>query len=208
MNSLDGLLRTPIAAPQGSVASRTGDPAGSPNLSNSAVGTAPSQSSSAHGNPGMTPGTPQLLANRAGVERGVAPEIVNHYHVQPLFDVSANVGRRDLGSVGSAVEKIMEEESKKLPKGSSLDLKGQVTTMRTSFRRLGLGMIVAVILVYLLMAVNFQSWLDPFIILMALPGALAGIVWMLFITQTTFTVPSFMRAIMCICVATPTTILL
>src|SRR5260370_16483857 len=198
MNSLDGLLRTPIAAPQGSVASRTGDPAGSPNLSNSAVGTAPSQSSSAHGNPGMTPGNPQLLANLAGVERGVAPGIVNHYNVQPLFDVYANVDRRDLGSVGSAVEKIMEEESKKLPKGSSLDLKGQVSTIRNSFLRLGLSMFVAVILVYLLMAGNFQSWLDPVIILLALPGALAGIVWMIFLTQTTFSVPSLMVTIMCI----------
>src|SRR5260370_15419609 len=102
----------------------------------------------------------------------------------------------------------MEEESKKLRKGSSLDLKGQVNTMRNSFRRLGLGMIVAVILVYLLMAVNFQSWLDPFIILMALPGALAGIVWMLFITQTTFSVPSLMGAIMCIGVATANSILM
>src|SRR5260370_7825622 len=102
----------------------------------------------------------------------------------------------------------MEEESKKLRKGSSLDLKGQVSTMRNSFRRLGLGMIVAVILVYLLMAVNFQSWLDPFIILMALPGALAGIVWMLFITQTTFSLPSLIAAIMGIGVATPNTLLL
>src|SRR5260370_41430035 len=92
MNSLDALLRTPIAAPLGSVASQRSDPAGSPNLSNSAVGTAPSQSSSAYGNPGTSAGNPQLLANLAGVERGVAPGIVNHYIVQPLFDVSANCG--------------------------------------------------------------------------------------------------------------------
>ena len=87
---------------------------------------------------------------------------------------------RDLGGVGAGVEKIMNEVSKKLPAGTSLELRGQVSTMQTSFCRLGLGMIFAVVLVYLLMAVNFQSWLDPFIILMALPGALAGIVWMLF----------------------------
>jgi multidrug efflux pump subunit AcrB len=209
MNSLDALLRTPIAAPLGSVAVHTADsPAGTSSASNSGVGAAPSQSSPAYGNPGMVSGNPQLLSNLAGVERGVAPEIVNHYNVQPLFDVYANVDRRDLGSVGSAVEKIMDETSKKLPKGTSLDLKGQVTTMRNSFRRLGLGMIVAVVLVYLLMAVNFQSWLDPFIILMALPGALAGIVWMLFITQTTFSVPSLMGAIMCIGVATANSILM
>jgi len=209
MNSVDALLRTPIAAPQASVASHTADsPAGSSNLSNSSIGAAPSQASAAYGNPGMASGNPQLLSNLAGVERGVAPEIVNHYNVQPLFDVYANIDRRDLGSVGSAVEKIMDEASKSLPKGTSLDLKGQVTTMRNSFRRLGLGMIVAVVLVYLLMAVNFQSWLDPFIILMALPGALAGIVWMLFITQTTFSVPSLMGAIMCIGVATANSILM
>src|SRR5260370_14598880 len=102
----------------------------------------------------------------------------------------------------------MEEESKKLRKGSSLDLKGQVSTMRNSFRRLGLGMIVAGILVYLLMAVNFQSWLDPFIILMALPGALPGVLWRLFITQTTFSVPSFMVPLLCIAGAPASSILI
>ena len=96
----------------------------------------------------------------------------------------------------------------KLPRGTTLELRGQVTTMQTSFYRLGLGMIFAIVLVYLLMAVNFQSWLDPFIILMALPGALAGIVWMLFMTQTTFSVPSLMGAIMCIGVATANSILM
>jgi multidrug efflux pump subunit AcrB len=148
------------------------------------------------------------LSNLAGVERGVAPEIINHYNVQPVFDVYANVDRRDLGSVGSAVEKIVNENSKKLPRGTSLELKGQMETMRTSFYRLGWGLIFAVVLVYLLMAVNFQSWLDPFIILMALPGALAGIVWMLFVTQTSFSVPSLMGAIMCIGVATANSILM
>ena len=142
------------------------------------------------------------------VSAASAPEIVNHYNVQPVFDVYANVDRRDLGSVGAAVEKIMDEMTPKLPRGTTLDLRGQVSTMQTSFYRLGLGMIFAVVLVYLLMAVNFQSWLDPFIILMALPGALAGIVWMLFVTQTTFSVPSLMGAIMCIGVATANSILM
>jgi multidrug efflux pump subunit AcrB len=113
-----------------------------------------------------------------------------------------------LGSVGTAVEKIMAEYTGKLPRGTTFDLRGQVRTMETSFYRLGLGMIFAVILVYLLMAVNFQSWLDPFIILMAIPGALAGIVWMLFITQTSFSVPSLMGTIMCIGVATANSILM
>ncbi len=138
----------------------------------------------------------------------MAPEIVDHYNVQPVMDVYANLDRRDLGSVGSAVEKIVREASAKLPRGTTIDVRGQVATMESSFYRLGLGMIFAVVLVYLLMVVNFQSWLDPFIILMALPGAMAGIVWILFLTQTTFSVPSLMGSIMCIGVATANSILL
>ena len=151
---------------------------------------------------------PQLLENLASVSRGVAPEIVNHYNVQPVFDVYANIDRRDLGAVGSAVEKIIQQTVPKLPRGTTIDLRGQIATMESSFYRLGMGMIFAVVLVYLLMTVNFQSWLDPFIILMALPGALAGIVWMLFLTQTTFSVPSLMGSIMCIGVATANSILM
>ncbi len=125
-----------------------------------------------------------------------------------MYDIYANVSHSDLGSVGSAVEKIMAGYASKLPRGTTLDLHGQVQTMRTSFYRLGLGLIFAVVLVYLIMAVNFQSWVDPFIILMALPGAMAGLVWMLFLTQTTFSVPSLMGAIMCIGVATANSILM
>ncbi len=110
------------------------------------------------------------------------PVIINHYNVWPVFDVYANVDRRDLGGVGAEVRKIMREEEAHLPRGTSFDLRGQIETMQSSFFRLGLGMIFAVVLVYLLMTVNFQSWVDPFIILMALPGAMAGILWMLFIT--------------------------
>jgi multidrug efflux pump subunit AcrB len=172
------------------------------------VGAGPSQATAAYGNPGTITGGAQLLENLASVTRGVAPQIVNHYNVQPVFDVYANVDRRDLGAVGSAVEKIIQQASQNLPRGTTLDLRGQVTTMESSFFRLGLGLIFAVVLVYLVMAVNFQSWLDPFIILMALPGALAGIVWILFITQTTFSVPSLMGSIMCIGVATANSILL
>jgi len=133
---------------------------------------------------------------------------VSHYNVQPVFDIYANVDRTDLGTVGAAVQNIMKDESKKLPRATTLTLRGQFDTMQSSFFRLGLGMIAAVILVYLLMAVNFQSWLDPFIILMALPGAIAGILWMLFVTQTNLSVPSLMGAIMCIGVATANSILM
>jgi multidrug efflux pump subunit AcrB len=201
VNSLDALLRTPITAGLAGVGGNTTD-------SDASVGLAPSQNSLMYGNPGANAaGGAQFLSNLAGVKRGIAPEIVNHYDVQPVFDIYANVDQSDLGSVGSGVEKIVQGFSGKLPRGTSLTLRGQVETMRTSFYRLGLGILFAIVLVYLLMAVNFQSWVDPFVILMALPGALAGIVWILFITQTTFSVPSLMGAIMCIGVATANSIL-
>ena len=209
IDSLAALMRTPLTSPIGGILSTTpASLAGVANAGVSAVGAGPSQATAAYGNPGTMTGGAQLLENLADVSRGVAPEIVNHYNVQPVFDVYANVDRRDLGAVGSAVEKIVQQASTNLPRGTTLDLRGQVTTMESSFFRLGLGLIFAVVLVYLVMAVNFQSWLDPFIILMALPGALAGIVWILFITQTTFSVPSLMGSIMCIGVATANSILL
>jgi len=110
--------------------------------------------------------------------------------------------------VGGEVEKLVAEEEAHLPRGTSLSLRGQIETMRSSFFRLGLGMVFAVVLVYLLMTVNFQSWVDPFIILTALPGAMAGILWMLFATGTTLSVPSLMGAIMCVGVATANSILM
>jgi multidrug efflux pump subunit AcrB len=209
IDSMNALLRTPIGSPQGAVNSSTSTSlAGVANAGNAFVGAAPSQTSAAYGNPGAVSGGPQLLENLVGVSRGVAPEIVNHYNVQPVFDVYANLDRRDLGAVGGEVEKIVQQASARLPRGTTIDVRGQIATMESSFYRLGLGVIFAVVLVYLLMVVNFQSWLDPFIILMALPGALAGIVWMLFLTQTTFSVPSLMGSIMCIGVATANSILL
>src|ERR1019366_3296889 len=110
-----------------------------------------SQSTLAYGNPGAGSDPVQHLSNLATTTRGVAPQIVNHYDVQPVFDVYANVDRQDLGSVGAA-----------LPKSMTLDLRGQIATMQESFYRLGLGLIFAIVLVYFLMALNFQSWLDPF----------------------------------------------
>ena len=209
IDSLAALMRTPLTSPIGGILSTSSNSqAGTANAGVSAVGAGPSQATAAYGNPGTIAGGVQLLENLAQVSRGVAPEIVNHYNVQPVYDVYANVDRRDLGAVGSAVEKIIEQASTNLPRGTTLVLRGQVITMESSFFRLGLGLIFAVVLVYLVMAVNFQSWLDPFIILMALPGALAGIVWILFITQTTFSVPSLMGSIMCIGVATANSILL
>jgi len=197
IDSLDALMRTPIA-PVGKVANTPAQPG---------VGASPNQATLAYGNPGANGDLAQHLSNLATTTRGVAPQIINHYDVQPVFDVYANVDRADLGSVGAAVQKLMDEAAAKLPANMTIDMRGQIETMRTSFYRLGLGLIFAIILVYFLMALNFQSWLDPFIILTALPGALAGILWMLFVTQTTFSVPSLMGAIMCIGVATANSIL-
>jgi multidrug efflux pump subunit AcrB len=209
VDSLDALLRTPIAVASEAVNVTTpGSQAGIAGAGLASVGTSPSGSSQAYGNPGALPGSTQLLSNLVTVKRGQSPVIVNHYNVWPVFDVYANVSRRDLGGVGVEVEKIMQEQQKHLPRGTTLDLRGQIATMRSSFVRLAMGLAFAVILVYLLMTVNFQSWLDPFIILTALPGAMAGILWMLFVTGTTLSVPSLMGAIMCIGVATANSILM
>jgi multidrug efflux pump subunit AcrB len=209
VNSLDALLRTPVSTATNAVnTTTTGSPAGAADGGNAYVATSPSGSSQAYGNPGAMVGTTQLLSNLVSVQRDYAPVIVNHYNVWPVVDVYANVDRRDLGSVGAEVKKIMREEEVHLPRGASLELRGQIETMESSFFRLGLGMVFAVVLVYLLMTVNFQSWLDPFIILTALPGAMAGILWMLFLTGTTLSVPSLMGAIMCIGVATANSILM
>jgi CzcA family heavy metal efflux pump len=152
--------------------------------------------------------TPQTFGNLATTSRGVTPAVVNHYNVQPVFDIYASVDRRDLGGVARAIDDIMAKAKPSLPKGSQITMRGQVESMRTSFMGLGLGIVFAILLVYIILVVNFQSWLDPLIIIMALPGALAGIVWMLFVTHTTFTVPSLMGAIMAMGVATANSVLL
>ncbi|TMP92203.1 MAG: efflux RND transporter permease subunit [Verrucomicrobia bacterium] len=150
---------------------------------------------------------PELLGNLATVERRESPVIVNHYNVQPVFDVLANVQGRDLGGVADEVAKVVDSFKSKLPRGTFLSIRGQVQSMNSSFAGLGAGLIFAIVLVYFLMAVNFQSWTDPFIIIMALPGALCGIIWMLFLSGTTLNVPSLMGAIMAIGVATANSIL-
>lgn len=154
-------------------------------------------------NPGV-----QLLANVAKIERGVTPEVANHTNVQPTFDVYANVQSRDLGSVASEIDHVLDEYRAKLGPGNTISMRGQVESMESAFFRLGLGIVFAAVLVYLLMVVNFQSWLDPFIIITALPGAFVGIVWSLLLWNTTFNVPALMGAIMSIGVATANSILL
>ncbi len=151
---------------------------------------------------------PQILSNLARVSHQIRPIVANHHNVQPVFDVFANVQNADLGSVASQVHKVVSEFSGKLAPGNLIAVQGQVQSMQDAFRRLGIGLIFAAVLVYLLMVVNFQSWTDPFIIITALPGAFCGIIWALFLTQTTLSVPSLMGAIMSIGVATANSILL
>jgi multidrug efflux pump subunit AcrB len=150
----------------------------------------------------------QLLGNLAAFKRDRSPIILDHYNIQPVFDIYADVDKTDLGSVASAIDRIVKDASKGLPKTTQIEVRGEVKTMNDSFLRLGIGIVFAIMLVYCLMAVNFQSWLDPLIILMSIPCAFCGILWMLFITQTTFSVPSLMGAIMTIGVATANSILM
>ena len=126
----------------------------------------------------------------------------------PVIDIYANVEGRDLGAVSDAVARIVKDMQSSLPRGTTVSINGQSTTMHAAYAQLLDGLALSIVLVYLLMVINFQSWLDPLIILMALPGALAGILWMLFVTQTTINVPSLMGAIMSIGVATANSILM
>jgi CzcA family heavy metal efflux pump len=150
----------------------------------------------------------ELIGNMATLTPAVLPVVINHHNGAPVFDIYANTQDSDLGSVAAKVNRIVKEESRNLPPGTKIIVRGQVESMNEAFDRLGLGLAFAALLVYLLMVVNYQSWLDPFIIICALPGAFCGIVWALFLTQTTFNVPSLMGAIMSIGVATANSILL
>ena len=150
----------------------------------------------------------QLMSNLVQVYPVARPATVNHYNVQSVIDVYANTQDRDLGGVSSDTNKILRQFDGKLPRGTQIVVRGQVVTMRSSFVGLGLGLAGAILLVYLLIVINFQSWLDPFIIIAALPGALAGICWFLLLTRTTLSVPSLTGAVMCMGVATANSILM
>ncbi len=152
-------------------------------------------------------GTSQILSNVSTMHRSTAPSVVSHYNAQTAFDVYGDVQGTDLGYVAAQINKVLKEFDKDIPKGSSVHLKGQVETMQQSFRGLLLGLVGAIVLVYMLIVVNFQSMKDPLIIISALPAALAGIVWMLFLTRTTVSVPALTGAIMCMGVATANSVL-
>ena len=150
----------------------------------------------------------ELLSNVADVTRDTTASVISHYNIQPVYDVYAGVQDRDLGSATADVEKVVGRLKKQLPRGSTINIVGQAQTMRTSFRQMAFGLVFAIVLVYLLLAITFESWKDPVVILTATPGALAGVVWMLYATQTTFNVPSLMGTIMSVGVATANSILL
>ena len=152
-------------------------------------------------------GSSQLLANLVNIHRSVAPAVVSHYNATTAIDIYGSVDGTDLGYVASQIDKVIAAAKKDLPKGSNVVVRGQVQTMKASFNGLLIGLIGAIVLVYMLIVVNFQSLLDPFIIIMALPAALAGIVWMLFLTHTTVSVPALTGAIMCMGVATANSVL-
>jgi len=156
----------------------------------------------------VSPDDTQLLGNLATIGRGVTPTNATHYNLTPTYDVLMGIQGTDLASVAGSVREVVAKYNKDLPRGTQIFLRGQVESMRSSFLGLGFGLIFAVMLVYLLMVINFQSWVDPLIILMALPGALSGILWMLFTTGTTVSVPALMGAIMSIGVATANSILM
>lgn len=152
-------------------------------------------------------GDGQILTNVATLERGQSQPVVSHYNVLPVVDVFGSVSGRDLGGVLEDVTPLIEEAKKDLPRGSFIVVRGQAETMRSSYLGLGIGLAGAIILIYLLLVVNFQSWLDPLIIISALPGAMAGVVWGLWVTQTTLSVPALMGAIMSLGVATANSVL-
>jgi CzcA family heavy metal efflux pump len=156
---------------------------------------------------GSSTGQGQILANAAATSRGTTSPIVDHYNLRPVINIYGNVDGKDLGYVADHIQKLVDASKKDLPRGSFIDVRGQVSTMHSSFIGLYLGLAFSMLLVYLLMVVNFQSWTEPFIIITALPCALAGIVWILFITGTTLSVPALMGAIMCMGVATANSVL-
>jgi multidrug efflux pump subunit AcrB len=156
---------------------------------------------------GSSNARPEILASLASIQRGSGMAVVSHYDIQPVVDIFGAVQGRDLGGVARDIDRIVKDSKKELPRGSQVIIRGQIQTMRSSYFGLLSGLAFSILLVYLLIVVNFQSWLDPFIIISALPAALAGIAWFLFVTHTTLSVPALTGSIMCMGVATANSIL-
>ena len=191
LTSLTDLATTPVTS-GGARDANSGD------TGNGNAGTPPSSAAG---------GGVQLLANFATFRRSESPAVVSHYNATPVIDIYAGVERTDLGFIAAQIERIVSDTQSLRPRGAQVTVRGQVTTMTESFTGLLIGLAGAVVLVYLLIVVNFQSWRDPFIIITALPAALAGIVWMLFLTHTPVSVPALTGAIMCMGVATANSVL-
>jgi multidrug efflux pump subunit AcrB len=198
LDSMSALSQTPITSSGNSLYASVASPG---------ILQAPVGSSLAYGNPGAVNNPIELLGSLATFQRGVSTEAIDHYSIRPVFDILVTPDRRDLGGVAGDVQKIIRKYQPQLPGGSTITLRGQVQTMNDSFFRLGIGILCAMLLVYMLMAVNFQSWIDPLIVLSTIPSALAGILWILFITRTTLSVPSLMGTLMTVGVATSNAIL-
>jgi len=150
---------------------------------------------------------PQVLGGVASITRDTTGAVISHYNIQPTIDIFATPAARDLGSVASDINQVLKDLKAQAPKGTTITLRGQYATMNTAFSGLFFGLLAAIVLIYLLIVVNFQSWLDPFVIVTALPGAIAGIIWMLFVTNTPLSVPALIGAIMCMGVATANSVL-
>jgi multidrug efflux pump subunit AcrB len=150
---------------------------------------------------------PEILSNVSSISRGSGSAVVSHYNIRRVIDIFGSVDGRDLGAVAGDITRIVDANRKTLPRGASVTIRGQIQTMNSAYTGLIGGLVFAIVLVYLLIVVNFQSWLDPFIIIMALPAALAGIVIFLFATHTRLSVPALMGSIMCMGVATANSIL-
>jgi multidrug efflux pump subunit AcrB len=203
IDSLSALEQTPITSSAGGSSGQTYSP-----FVSSPIRQAPSAYALAYGNPDAFRNPAEFLENIASFQRNQSAEVADHYSIAPVFDVYVSADRRDLGSTAGAVEKIVGKYKPKLPGGSVIHMRGQVQTMNDSFLRLGVGIFAAMTFVYLLMAVNFQSWVDPFVVLTTIPAALAGVLWMLFVTRTTLSVPALMGGILTIGVASANAILI
>ena len=151
--------------------------------------------------------TTQLLGGLAQITPGPGSAVATHYNTRPVIDIYATPQGRDLGAIAADINQVLQDTARDLPRATTVNLVGQVSTMTSAFKQLYLGLAFAVVLIYLLIVVTFQSWLDPFVIVVALPFALTGIIWMLFLTNTTVSVPALTGAIMCMGVATANSIL-
>jgi multidrug efflux pump subunit AcrB len=156
---------------------------------------------------GPNTGQGQILANVASISRSTTTPVEDHYNILPVINIYGSADGKDLGYVSDQIQKLVDASQKDLPAGSFISVRGQITTMHASYSGLYTGLAFSMVLVYLLMVVNFQSWTQPFVIITALPCALAGIIWMLFVTGTTLSVPALMGAIMCMGVATANSVL-